>query len=551
MTLRLVGVCVVIQLVCCVVGAQTPTDQQRAAQHINEATLRAHIRFLADDLLEGRGPGTRGDLLGQRYIQSQFQANGLQPATSAGWFQSVPLVGMKTHCPDQITFKHGERQLRLKFYDEYIAAVARPTPRIRLQDAEVVFVGYGIQAPEYDWDDYKGVDLKGKLLLMMNNDPSQDPDLFEGRRRLYYGRWDYKYLMAAKQGAAGAIIIHTTPSAGYPFQVVQTSWTGEEFELADTDVARMDVRGWVTENAARQLAALSGKDLDQLRAAAEKRDFRPISLGTTLSVDLRCEVREQRTANVLGMMAGRDPELSKEFVVFMAHHDHLGMAEQRDETGDNIYNGALDNASGTSAILTILKACQQLKQRPKRSILFAAVGAEEQGLLGSKYLAEHPPVPAGYMSALINIDGLSVLGRTRDISMIGYGKSELDRYVKSVAALQNRVVLPDQFPDQGSYYRSDQFSLAKIGVPGVYLRSGVSVIGKPDGWGKAQKEEWVQNIYHQPSDEYSEDWELSGAVEDVRLLFHVGIDIANADHMPKWKPGDEFEAARKSAIANR
>lgn len=551
MKYRAASVFVAIQLACCAAIAQPSPDQVSAATRIDEATIRAHIRFLSGDLLEGRGPGTRGDLLGQRYMQSQFQAHGLEPATKEGWFQSVPLVGMKTHCPPQITFRHGESRLSIKYYDDYIATVARPTGIIRVHDAELVFVGYGIQAPEFNWDDYNDVDLTGKVLLIMNNDPAQDPNLFEGRRRLYYGRWDYKYLTAAQHGAAGAIIIHTTPSAGYPFQVVQTSWSGEEFELADTDVPRMDMQGWVTEDAAKQIASLAGMDLDALRAAAEKRSFKPVSLNTTLSIDLTCDVRQQDTANVLGIMKGSDPQLSKEAVVFMAHHDHIGLAAQRDESGDNIYNGAIDNASGSAAILAILKACQELKQRPKRSIIFAAVGAEEQGLLGSKYMSEHPPIPPGYLAALINIDGLSVLGRTHDISMIGYGKSDLDDYVKSIARIQNRVVVPDQFPDRGAYYRSDQFSLARIGVPGVYLHSGINVIGKPEGWGKKQKEKWVQNIYHQPSDEYSDDWDLSGAVEDVRLLFHVGIQIANAPQMPAWNPGDEFESARKAAIESR
>ncbi|QDV68500.1 Aminopeptidase S [Rosistilla carotiformis] len=528
--------------------AQVPeVAWQRAAERIDQATLRGHVRFLADDLLEGRGPGTRGDRLAQRYLQAQFQAAGLQPVLGDTWYQPVPLVGVKTHCPPTMTFSKGDTTLSLNYFDDYIATAGRAADRTSVEEAEVVFVGYGIEAPEFDWDDYKDVDLTGKVLLMLNNDPADDPDLFAGRRRLYYGRWDYKYQSAAMQGAAGAIIIHTTASAGYPFQVVQTSWSGEEFQLADSAAPPMELRGWVSARAAERLVEHAGMNLDDLRAAAERRDFRPIALGTRLSMDLPCEVRKKETANVLGMLPGSDPLLSEEVVVFMAHHDHIGLAEARDETGDNIYNGAVDNASGCAAMLAILKACTELEVRPRRSILFAAVGAEEQGLLGSKYFAEHPPVAPGRMAAVINIDGMNVIGRTHDVNMIGHGKSDLDAIVTAVAAWQQRIVTPDQFPDRGYYYRSDQFSLAQIGVPGVYLHSGINVVGMPSEWGKQRLEQWIEETYHQRSDEYRDDWDLSGAVEDIRLLFYVAMQVATADKMPAWRPGDEFESARKKA----
>lgn len=533
------------------VAAPTPAEQAAAAA-INDASLRAHIRFLADDLLEGRGPGTRGDQLGQRYIATQFEALGLKPAAdNASWYQPVPLVGTKTHPPATITFRRGDDSLELKYSDDFMANAGRPAKQLGFRNAEVVFVGYGIVAPEFDWDDYKDVDMKGKVLLMMNNDPSSDPDLFAGKRRLYYGRWDYKFAMAAKVGAAGAIIIHTTASAGYPYQVVQTSWAGEEFELEGQTGPRDEMNGWVTEAAARRLATLSGHDLDKLRAAAEKRDFRPVPLDTTLSIDLRCEARKQQTANVLGLLEGSDPQRKREMIVYMAHHDHIGMSAERDERGDNIYNGAIDNASGVAALLATARAYTQLKKRPARSILFAAVGAEEQGLLGSEYLAAHPPEPAGYLGAVMNIDGLNFYGRTRDVNVIGYGKSNLDRLVGGVAQWQKRHVTPDRFPDRGFYYRSDQFSLAKVGVPGVYLHAGIDVIGKPAGWGQQQREDWEATNYHQQSDEYSDDWDLGGAIADARLLFYVGLRAAQGDAMPAWNPADEFEAARKEAITQR
>ncbi len=527
-------------------------NEQAAAAAISDAALRAHIRFLADDLLEGRGPGTRGDQLAQRYIATQFEALGLQPAAGDGsWYQPVPLVGTKTHPPATITFHHGDNALELKYSKDFMANAGRPADRLGFRDAEVVFVGYGIVAPEYDWNDYKDVDLKGKVLLMMNNDPSDDPELFAGKRRLYYGRWDYKYAMAAQVGAAGAIIIHTTASAGYPYQVVQTSWAGEEFELEGQTGPRDEMNGWVTDEAARRLATLSGHDLDTLRAAAEKRDFRPVALGTTLSIDLRCEARKQTTANVLGLLEGSDPERKREMIVFMAHHDHIGMSAERDERGDNIYNGAIDNASGVAALLATARAFTQLKERPARSILFAAVGAEEQGLLGSEYLAAHPPVPAGYLGAVMNIDGLNFYGRTRDVNVIGFGKSNLDRLVAAIARWQDRHVTPDRFPDRGFYYRSDQFSLAKVGVPGVYLHAGIDAIGKPPGWGQQQREDWEATNYHQQSDEYSDDWDLGGAIADARLLFYVGLRAAQQDALPAWNAGDEFEAARKKVIEQR
>ncbi len=520
-----------------------------AEANITEQALRGHIRFLADDLLEGRGPGSRGDELARAYIAAQFESLGLKPLLpNKSWMQPVPLVGVTAHVPATLQFQNAGKSIELKRHDDYVFAAGKPTNQITVKDAEIVFVGYGIQAPEYQWDDFKGVDLRGKVLLVMNNDPADDPKLFEGKRRLYYGRWDYKYASAARQGAVGAIIIHTASSAGYPFQVVQTSWSGEEFELAESTGTRLDMRGWLTEDASKRLVSLAAKDLDQLRATAESRDFKPVPLGVKLSLSMACDVRKQQTANVLGLLPGSDPKLSDQTVVFMAHHDHLGLAKERNASGDNIYNGAIDNASGAGALLGIARACASLPRRPARSILFAAVGAEEQGLLGSLYFAEHPPLAAGNLAAVINIDGLNIIGPTRDVNVIGLGKSNLDELVDGIARWQQRVVTPDSFPDRGYYYRSDQFSLAKIGVPGVYLHSGVNVIGQPEGWGKKQLEEWTEKKYHQPSDEYDDNWDLRGAVQDVHLLYHVGLLAAQRPDLPRWNPGDEFETARQAAL---
>ena len=521
---------------------------------INDQTLHAHIKFLADDLLEGRGPGSKGDEIAQLYLETQFQSLGLLPLESLqSYRQKFPMLGLTTKpskgwsFPSKAKDAKGDN-LDFKYFDDFIAVAGNPSSEIVLEQAEIVFVGYGIQAPEYQWDDFKGVDLAGKILLMMNNDPESDPDMFAGTRRLYYGRWDYKYESAARQKAAGAIIIHTTPSAGYPFTVIQTSWTGEQFELRDGDPNRIDMKAWMTNDAAKKLVKHAGFDLDELRTKAESKDFRPIPLGVKLTTKLECEVREKETANIVAVLPGSDPVLAKESVLFMAHHDHIGLAADRDIRGDNIYNGAIDNASGTAALLSIASAVSESGFRPKRSLIFAVVGAEEQGLLGSKYFAFHPPTPNGKQSAVVNIDGLSFLGRTKDVNVIGFGKSSLDSLVERVAKHQNRVVVPDREPSKGYYYRSDQFSLAKVGVPGVYLHTGHAFLNRPEGWGKEQLDLWTEKHYHQRSDEYDPKWDLSGAVEDVQLLFQVGWLASNADGLQTWTAGDEFEAARNNAV---
>jgi Zn-dependent M28 family amino/carboxypeptidase len=518
-----------------------------AAAVIRPERLRGHIRFLASDLLEGRGPATRGDRLAQAYIAAQLESLGLEPgAPGGGYYQPFEILGITSHNPSTLTLARGDKKLELRFKDDFIAFSGVQGPEARLEKAEVVFVGYGIVAPEFQWDDYKGADLKGKVLLMMNNDPEDDPALFAGKTRLYYGRWDYKYEMAAKVGAAAAIVIHSEPSAGYKWQVVQSSWTGEQFAVPQEAGPQLQVKAWTTEDASRRIAQLGGQDLDALRAAAQRRDFRPVALGVTLDMALRNDVSRKQTANVIARAPGADPRLAKEAVLYTAHHDHLGM---REGSGDTIYNGALDNASGVAALLSIAEAFQASKQRPRRTVYFAAVAAEEQGLLGSKYLADHPPLEPGRIAANINIDGLDIWGRTRDLTMIGLGKSSLDDWIKALLGMQDRRVVPDQFPDKGFFYRSDQFSFAKIGVPAAYFDAGTDVIGKPEGWGKRAQQEFEDKHYHQPSDELRDDWNFEGAVEDVRFYFYLGTRVANAPRMPAWRPGDEFEAARKKSLA--
>ncbi|QSQ27831.1 M20/M25/M40 family metallo-hydrolase [Pyxidicoccus parkwayensis] len=522
--------------------------EKAASEAIVPDVLRAHVRFLSHDLLEGRGPGTRGDALGQAYIASQLEALGLKPAGSDGtYLQQFDLVGINSH-PKSLSFRAPRGTADLEFHKDFIAVSGVQEPEAKLEESELVFVGYGIQAPEYDWDDFKGMDLRGKTLLILNNDPEDDPKLFAGRTRLWYGRWDYKYEQAAKVGAAGAIIIHTTPSAGYPWQVVQTSWTGEQFELPATSGPRVQVKAWTTEDATRRVLQLAGQDLDTLRAAAQKRDFQPVPLGVKVSTRFASEVRRRPTANVLALLPGSDAKLSQEVVLYSAHHDHLGMKAGGQPGEDTIYNGALDNAAGVAAMLAVAKAFRELPQPPRRSILFAAVAAEEQGLLGSQYLAEHPPVPAGRVAANINIDGANIHGRTRDLTVIGLGKSNLDAVITALAKTQGRVVKADQLSDRGFFYRSDQFNFAKRGIPAAYFGSGMDFIGRPEGWGKQQREAWEAKHYHQPSDELRPEWDFSGAVEDVRLFFLLGANVARAPDMPRWNRGDEFEAARQESL---
>ena len=531
-------------------AAQIPADVERTASAgITRSTLEAPIRFLSSDLLEGRGPATRGDQLARLYLQTRLEGLGYEPAFARGaWQQTFDIVGLKAQFPKSWGFQGKGARVELAWRDDYIAASGVQEPSVAVQNAELVFVGYGMQAPEFKWDDFKGMDLKGKVLVVMNNDPDWDPNLFAGKRRLYYGRWDYKNESAARQGAAGAIIIHTTPSAGYPWQVVQSSWGGEQFQLPAGSEPRLKVKAWATEDAVKRLLKAGGFDLDKLVAAAHSRDFKPVPLGITTSLSFSNQLSKVQTANVGGVLPGSDPKLAAQAVVLSAHHDHFGIGEP-DATGDRIYHGAVDNASGCAQVLAIARAFAALPQRPRRSIIALFVAGEERGLLGSQYYAEHPSVPAGRIAADINIDGGNIFGRTRDATLISMGKSSLDAVAEQVAKSQGRVLKPDQFPDRGYYYRSDQFSFAKIGVPALFFDSGTDFVGRPAGWGKQQIEEWELKKYHQPSDKLDGTWKFEGMIEDAKLDMLSAWLVAQADAMPAWNPGDEFEAARKRALA--
>jgi Zn-dependent M28 family amino/carboxypeptidase len=525
-----------------------PEGTEGAEAAITEDGLRATVRFLAGDLLEGRGPATRGDALARAWIASQLEGMGYRPGAPGGqWEQPLEMVGVTASAQPVWHFsaKGGGKELRV--LDDFVAFPGRPEEQTALRDAELVFVGFGIEAPEYGWDDYKGADLRGKVLVMLNDEPDADPALFAGKRRLYYGRWDYKLESAARQGASGAILIHTRASAGYGWNVVRTSWTGEQFELPGTAGPRLQVGSWISEEAARALARLGGHDLDALRAAAGRRDFRPVPLGITTSYALRNAVRRVTTANVAGLLPGSDPRLKDEVVVFTAHHDHLGIGAA-DANGDRIYNGAVDNAAGVAQMLAVARAFSALPAPPRRSVLVLAVAAEEFGLLGSGWFARHPTFPAGRIAANVNFDGGNIWGKTTEIPLIGFGKSSLDDFARKAASRQGRAVTDEPFPDRGFFYRSDQFSFARIGVPALYFDTATTFVGRPPEWGKERIEAYEGERYHQPGDELTAEWVFDGMVEDARFAFVTGLLVAQADAMPAWTPGDEFEEVRKHAL---
>jgi Zn-dependent M28 family amino/carboxypeptidase len=521
-----------------------------AVEVIQPEFLREAVTQLAADEMEGRGPGTDGDRRARAYLAQRLQKVGYQPAFAGGsWEQLFSIVGVTTDLPELWSFrtKRG-REVSFRPWDEYMGASGRQQPEITIDDAEVVFVGYGIQAPEEDWDDFKDVDLEGKMLLMLNDDPEWDPAIFSGERKLYYGRWTYKYESAARQGAAGAIIIHTTPSAGYPWQVVQASWNGEQFDVPAGDEPRIGFQAWLTEDAARRLVAAAGHDLDALVEQARSRDFRPVSLGLSTSLDLRATIRLTETANVGGILRGSDPELAGEVVILSAHHDHFGFGEP-DETGDRIYNGALDNGVAMAQALGVAEAFAALPEPPRRSVMFLFLAAEEQGLLGSKYFATNPTVPPGKIAANINFELGNIWGRTRDVTIFGKGKSTLEDVLAAAAATQGRYVTEEKTLRSGWFYRSDQFNFARIGVPAIWFKSGTDFIDRPEGWGEERHAEWIEHKYHQPTDEVESSWNYEGLVEDAHLAFHLALTVANADLMPTWYPGDEFEDERTRALA--
>src|SRR5229473_3602935 len=507
--------------------------------------MDAHLKYLADDLLEGRAPATRGGRLAATYIAAQFEALGLEPAGPDGsYFQPVALVGLMPH-PSLVWGKGGAPRA-LKYRDDFVAWAERPESHI-VADGDVVFVGYGITATEWRWDDYKDADLRGKVLLMLVNTPGLvDSTVFNGRALTYYGRWTYKLEEAARRGALGAILVHTTPSATYGWDVVRGSWSVEQFQLDRAAAPSLAFAAWVTHDAAQAALAPAGLSLDSLTQAAARRSFRPVATGLHVAVEIASALRHVKSENVVARVRGSDATLARQAVVFTAHWDHKGIGPA--VNGDSIYNGAEDNASGTGGMLEIAHAFAKLPAPPKRSILFLAVTAEEQGLLGSEYYTVAPIYPLAKTAANINLDGLNVHGRTRDLTLIGYGASDLDDYVRDAAGEQGRTIRPDAEPEKGHYYRSDHFNFAKQGVPALHPDDGVDFIGRPADFGRRVRDDYTQHDYHKPSDVVKPDWDLSGAREDLKLFFAVGYRVAGADTLPGWKPGNEFKARRDAQL---
>jgi len=545
---------VLLPLLLLLAGCNTAQpSRDRAAEAIREDVYRAHVQALASDEFEGRAPGSVGEKKTAEYLEQQFVELGLRPAAGGSFRQPVPLVEITaTPSASFLNFEGGGRRVELGFGEDMVIGTRRVQQAVGVAGSEVVFVGYGIVAPEYGWNDYAGMDMRGKTALILVNDPgfaTGDRALFNGRAMTYYGRWTYKFEEAARQGAAAAIIVHQTEPAAYPWAVVRNGWTGPQFyaDAADGNAGRSAIEGWVTLDRAREIVAMGGGDFDTLQQAAKQRGFRPVPLRLSASAGVRNLIRRAASPNLAALMPGKGrPD---EYVIYMAHWDHLGKALAM--SGDTVFNGAEDNATGVAAILTIARAFRKLVPTPERSILFLAVTAEESGLIGSGYYADHPLVPLETTAAVINLDRLSPLGRAKDVMVIGYGASELEELLTAAADRQGRVVTPDTNPEAGYFYRSDHFMLAKKGVPALYIKSGADLRDRPPGTGQAILDEYVRNRYHKQADDYAPDWDVSGSLEDMRLLFEVGAQVASDGSWPKWYEGNEFRAAREASAAAR
>ncbi len=534
-------------LALCALSCQGDPASSPKEASLSGDRISAHVKFLSSDALGGRGPATPGETLTTEYIASQFELAGLKPAGDDGtYFQKVPLVGVQSLPETDLSWEGGGKKLQMAWLEEYVAVNHRQQPDQSI-DAEAVYVGHGIVAPEFHWDDYKGMDLKGKVVVLFTNEPRSDDDAFFGGKALtYYGRWIFKYEEALRHGAAGAIIIHTTPTAGYPWTVVRNSWGGRNpyVKLAEDEPA-LGVAGWVTSAAGEQILAGTGKSLDELLREADSPDFQPIPLKLRLRGRISSRVQPFDTRNVIGILEGSDPQKKDEAVLYSAHWDHLG--EGIAVEGDSIYNGAIDNATGCGVLLEIARAFGESRKAPGRSILFAAVGAEEGGLRGSKYYSEHPAVPAGKTAVNLNYDGLMPLGLSTDISLPGYERTTLRETVERLARKFQLEIRPEAHPEQGYYYRSDHFSLAKVGVPAFSIKPGTRYEGHPEDWGAQAREKYTANDYHQPSDEFDSSWDFSGLEQIARFGFELGREVANQPELPTWNPGDEFLAAREKS----
>jgi Zn-dependent M28 family amino/carboxypeptidase len=564
------ALCLLVLTAACSGWQENATPQSRASQpaaspqiplanlpKIESQAILDRIKILASDEYGGRAPGTKGEELTVQYLETELKKLGLKPGNTDGtYIQKVPLVGITATPTKPLTIGKGGAKQVIKWRDEMVAWTKHVADTASIEDSDLIFAGYGVEAPEFNWDDFKGVDVRGKTIIVLVNDPAVpdpsdpkklDPKTFGGDAMTYYGRWTYKFEEGARKGAAGILIVHETGPAGYPFSVVQGN-LNEKFDLVtpDKNMGRAAIEGWVTLDAAKKILKMAGQDFDALKKQAATREFKPVPLGLKASLAIRNTLRTIDSRNVVAKFEGSDPAHKDEYVVYSAHWDHFGIGTP--VKGDKIYNGAADNASGVATVIEIARAFTHVKPAPKRSILFLLVTAEEQGLLGSQYYAVTPIHPLEKTLANINLDSMNQWGRTSDLVLVGLGASELDDYVKAAAAEQNRTIKPDAEPEKGFYYRSDHFNFAKQGVPALDPDTGTEFVGKPLGYGKQKRDEYTNNDYHAPSDEVKPDWDLTGAADDADLFVAVGYRVANADKFPEWRPGNEFKAKRDAMV---
>ncbi len=518
---------------------------QPALESITSADLSEDIKIISSDDFEGRGPSSRGEVKTINYIKDEFEKLGLQPGNGDSYFQEVPLVAITANTDAKLIVRGSGKTKSFSYINDYMASTMRVIGNVSLKNSEMVFIGYGIVAPEYNWNDYEGLDVRGKTVVILVNDPgfaTQDSTLFNGNAMTYYGRWTYKYEEAARQGAEAAFIIHETKPAAYPWEVVNSSWSGPQFSLLaeDNNMSRCAIEGWFTIESTQTVFEQAGLDLAELKVNATKQDFKAVPMNLKASISLRNNIEQSHSNNVIAVLPGS--ARTDEYVFYMAHWDHLGLDPSK--SGDKIYNGALDNATGIAGLIELAEAFTKLSSPPARSIAFLAVTAEEQGLLGSKYYADNPIYPPTKTVAAINMDALNIYGKMKDVTIVGYGNSDLDDYVKSAASEKGRTVRPDPQPERGSFYRSDHFSFAKQGIPALYVNMGIDHVEHGEEWTKEQREKYTTKSYHKPSDEYDPNWDLSGMIDDLQLLFNVGYKLGTEKTFPNWKEGTEFKAKR-------
>ncbi|MDR9418487.1 M28 family peptidase [Gracilimonas sp.] len=535
---------VLLTILLLLAGCQSPAE--KAAQSIEKEAMLQHIETLSDDDFMGRATGTEGEEMTVEYLVEQFEEMGAQPGVNGErYVQEFPLLGQQTSNAEMSVSTDGRTPFALQYFDEFMAWPANQAERVEVENAELVYVGYGIQAPEEQWDDYKDMDMSGKILVFKNNDPEYDPELFAGNARLYYGRYDYKYEKAKELGALGAIIIHTDETAGYGWNVVSNSWSRERFTLkgeGDTSNSPTKFNGWMTYQTSQLLFEEAGLNLEEQMEAADSPDFEPVELsGVRMNVSMNADYREIMAKNVIAEIKGSDENINDEYLLLTAHHDHLGITTPIE--ADSINNGASDNAAGVSALLEMMEAYKSIQGEIERSVLAVVVGAEEVGLLGSQYWAQNPTVEPGKVTANINLDGMNVYGETQDVVVVGYGRTTLSDLLEEEAAKQGRTVKPDPYPERGYFYRSDHFNMAKVGIPAIFPNPGTEYIGKGEDF-LALRDSVADANYHTVNDEINEYWDLAGAELDTRLFFMTGFRALNAPELQSWKPGDEFEAKR-------